>query len=85
MFDNISSLFRLKDERNRVRFKIQRVNLDEISHKEAINQLCNIQLQMKHILFDIDNRLPSKLNASQDKLLSDCCEDLLYVGNAMKN
>ena len=39
---------------------------------------------MKHILFDIDNRLPSKLNASQYRLLADCCEDLLYVGKAMK-
>lgn len=84
VFDNISSLFRLRDDRDKMRFNIQRIKQDETSHQEAIHLLSNIQLQMRHILFDIDNRLPSKLNASQYRLLADCCEDLLYVGKAMK-
>ena len=42
VFDNISSHFRLKDERDKMRFNIRRINQDETSHQEAIHILSNI-------------------------------------------
>lgn len=84
IFENITNLFRLKDERDRLLYKLKSGQLNDASNNEDINLLSNIQLQMKHILFDIEGRLSSNMNASQYRLLADCCEELLYVGKAMK-
>ena len=50
-----------------------------------LQELAEVQLQMKHLLFEIDESVnPNELSQSQNRLLADSFEELLYYDYAQK-
>lgn len=92
IYDYTSQLFLLYQERVSAIPQTQNIGprsryRDEMAHSKELgflNQIANIQLQMKHILQEIESSGHHRLSPAQYRLMADCCDILLYTDEANK-
>lgn len=82
--DYMARLFDLLQERASAMIILQNLNGSDTGKESnaIISKISNIQLQMKHILLEIESIGHCKLTSAQNRLMADCYDTLLYTAMA---
>lgn len=84
--DYMARLFDLFQERAAAMTELQNPSMSDNGKDSSaiLSKISNIQLQMKHILLEIESIGRYKLTSAQNRLMADCYDKLLYTSMADK-